>query len=587
LTHLINMAFSPEEQQIINWSIQSGKSSQETKDAILRFRMTGSPKEEKPLEEVEETASYFTRVGERIAEEAVGAKEAVFRGAEIIQEAQDPQKSVGQKLAAVLSGYGRSFLGATGAATRVLFSPLTQALSPILSPVIKDAIEESPQAQAALEKFGSWANEHPDAANALIDSIDTITAIGGVKLGKEALRGAAPLVQKAGEAVGATAVAGVKGVKGVVAPIVEKTARIPARFKTNIETVRAFEQEVKTLPTQIAKNAARDGIDVPDIKFIYSLPKENADEYLGLTKAAKEFAQNPKATNPIELVGKPISERVKFLETERARIGKELGDVANNLGIINKPELTQTVLGRLNRVRGLEGLTERNGILNFKNTSLASTLSKSDRKAIQDAFTQATRWGDGKRVHLFRQELFEILGGKKKSLAGITDTQDRAYQAIRQGLSDVLETKNEAYKTLSNEYRQVIQPLSDLRRVMKTIPDATEDILDMQAGLLARRLTSAAPSNPKIRDILRRLDEAGAVKGTTRTSVEALQDLYNILNKYYDIAPKTGFQGLTREAIESTGLQEAAMRSIRGLVGETPQVRQKALENILQEVFSI
>ena len=43
-------------------------------------------------------------------------------------------------------------------------------------------------------------------------------------------------------------------------------------------------------------------------------------------------------------------------------------------------------------------------------------------------------------------------------------------------------------------------------------PDIDEDILDMSAGLLARRLTSNSASNPKIRLLLRQLDETATVK---------------------------------------------------------------------------
>ena len=39
------MAFSPEEQQIIEWSKKNGKTVQETKDAVFRYRTTGSPRD--------------------------------------------------------------------------------------------------------------------------------------------------------------------------------------------------------------------------------------------------------------------------------------------------------------------------------------------------------------------------------------------------------------------------------------------------------------------------------------------------------------------------------------------------------------
>lgn len=178
--------------------------------------------------------------------------------------------------------------------------------------------------------------------------------------------------------------------------------------------------------------------------------------------------------------------------------------------------------------------------MDFKNTTLATSLTKSDRNAIQKVFTSAIKDSTGKQKHLLRQELFEILGGKKKALTNITDTQEKAFDAIRKGLSDVLEMKNPQYKALSNEYRKIIQPLSEMRRFMKSLPDATEDILDMKAGLLARRLTSNAQSNPQIRQMLRNLDKATG--GKTADSVEAMQDLYNILDKYYNIAGKTGFK---------------------------------------------
>ncbi|MBP7061636.1 hypothetical protein KBA84_02265 [Patescibacteria group bacterium] len=85
---------------------------------------------------------------------------------------------------------------------------------------------------------------------------------------------------------------------------------------------------------------------------------------------------------------------------------------------------------------------------------------------------------------------------------------------------------------------------------MKTLPDATEDILDMKGGLLARRLTSNAVSNPQVRQLLRNLDKVSG--GKTTESVESMQDLYNILNKYYNIAGKTGLQGQVTSALDTS-----------------------------------
>ena len=445
-----------------------------------------------------------------------------------------------------------------------------------------------PKAQEVLESVGSWANQHPEAAKNLVDIIDIVGAVVGTKIGTSAVSKGVDITKRATEVAGATAIAGAKAAGEVVSPIIGGLTRIPSRIGTNVAARQAFEQEIKTLPTKVAQTAARDGIDVSDIKFVYTLPKEGKSEFSALAKTAKEFEKNPRGTDPIEIVGKPIVSRLKELDSERSVIGKQLGEVADNLGVVTKPELTNGVFNRLTSIPGLSGLTTKDGLLNFSKTTIASSLSKADRKAIQEAFTQATKWGDGKRAHLFRQELFEVLGGKKKSLQQMTDTQDKAFQAIRQGLSDVLESKNTSYKELSNQYRKIVQPLEEMRRFMKTIPEATEDVLDMQAGLLARRLTSHAVSNPKVRAILRAMDEATITKGKSQVSVENLQDFYNILNKYYDIAGKTSFQGQTKLGIEKAqGVGELVIGKARELAGETPAVRQKAFEDMLEELFSV
>jgi len=164
-----------------------------------------------------------------------------------------------------------------------------------------------------------------------------------------------------------------------------------------------------------------------------------------------------------------------------------------------------SIFNSLKRVQGLNGLKVKSGILNFKDTVLTTAKTASDRKIIQEIFTDATKAGTGKSKHLLRQELFEVLGGKKKALTAITDTQDKAFQAVRRGLSDLLDSKNASYKALNVEYAKVIQPLSDINRFMRLnkLAGASDDLLNMKAGLIARRLTSNAVSNPEIRFLLK------------------------------------------------------------------------------------
>lgn len=361
-------------------------------------------------------------------------------------------------------------------------------------------------------------------------------------------------------------------------------SRIPSRIGVNVAEKQAVEKTIMSLPSKTAQVAVRDGVDIVDAKILPELVK--TPEARTLIKTVKDFAGGNKAVDPIEIVGRPIIARVKELDKARNSVGAKLGAASKNIGILTKPELQNGVILRLKQVPGLENVTVKaNGTLDFKGTTFGSTLSRADKNAVQEAFREATKWGDGEKAHMFRQTLFENLGGKKRSLANITDTHEKALEAIRKGLSDVIEPKNADYKKLSIEYAKIVDPLSKLRKLMKNIdPNSDDDILNMSAGLLARRITSAAPSNPQIRQLLQALDDAGE-KGATRESVTKMQDLYNILNKNYDIAPKTGFQNLVKEGTAPTGLYEAVSGAVKGFAGNTNAVRQASLEKYLEELL--
>lgn len=377
------------------------------------------------------------------------------------------------------------------------------------------------------------------------------------------------------------------GLKDITTMSAEGVSRIPSRIATNVAEKKAVRETINQLPTKVAKQAVQDGADIADIKYLYQLPAEQKAPLKTLWEATKDFESGVSKTNPIEVVGKPIVNRIKELESARGTIGQKLGEVADTLGTVTTKEAYPTVFNSLKKVGGLNGLKiNSRGILDFTDTVLATAGSASDRKAIQSIFNSAIKNGTGKQKHLLRQELFEILGGKKKSLTALTDTQEKAYEAIRKGLSDVLDTKNTKYKALNQQYAKVAQPLQDMRKYMKNVAGASEDILDMNAGLIARRLTSFSKSNPEIRNVLKAMDEATKTKGTARLSVENLQDFYNILDRYYDIAGKTGFQGQVKAGVESaSGFRDAISKAVGDVIGKTDAVKRKAIEDALSEAL--
>lgn len=451
-------------------------------------------------------------------------------------------------------------------------------------------------AKQGVDKYNEWKKNNPNAAKDLeaVVNIGSLLPVGKVAslaktgvedVAKQLASKTAKTVLKAGESLGtATDALGKTG--KVVQGAVKGVKNITKNVATNLDEFANKEKIIESLPTKVTQNAARQGIDIADINTLSRIDKGNMEQVKSLLKAADDYSRGITNVDPQEIVGKPIVTRLKSLNAKKDVVGKKLGEVAKNLGTVNYEEVHSSVLNRLKQVQGLKELgIDAEGKLDFSRTSLASSLTEADRKVIEKAFEEAVISGNGQKAHMFRQELFEILDGQKRSLTNITDTQDKALNAIRAGLSDVLEAKNPDYKKLSNEYRKIVQPISDLRKLSRTLdPNNPEDVLNLSAGLLARRLTSNAASNPQIRMVLKALDDATKVKGKSLTESQDLIDAYNVISKYYDVAPKTGFKGQIESAIPQGGVGEAVIGAAKQVAGKTPAVRQKALNDLLEEL---
>jgi hypothetical protein len=82
------------------------------------------------------------------------------------------------------------------------------------------------------------------------------------------------------------------------------------------------------------------------------------------------------------------------------------------------------------------------------------------------------------------------------------------------------------------------------------------------------------------------MDRATKKKGTSTGEIEALQDFYNILDRYYNIEGKTSLQGQTKLGVEkASGIQDVAMQAVGQIAGKTEAVRRKAIEQVLDDIL--
>jgi hypothetical protein len=460
---------------------------------------------------------------------------------------------------------------------------------------LQEYLRKNPQADKVVTELAQIAQSTSETAG------NVVAIQGGIATGKNIVGGAkqgvdttVKLAQKGTELAktGFDATKGfVAGARDVIKPIIQEAKTLPGKAKANIAQTRATEATIKSLKPA-GQTAVRSGVELADVKSLYSFPKSLATKLKGLAESVKKFASGKSNVDPSEIVGKPIMQGFNKAQSKANTIGSKIGKVADTLPKVTTAQVAPKVISSLKKVRGLEGLkVSSKGVLDFKNTTLATAGTRADRITIQKIFNDAIKAGSGKSKHLLRQELFEILGGKKKSGLALTGTQEKAFEAVRKGLADTLDEFNTTYKALSMEYAKALSPINSLKKILKA-SGLDDDLANMKAGTLARRLTSNSLSKADVKQILRDLDKVIGTASKTGLSAEKLQDFYNILDKYYDISGRTGFQGQVTagvsKALEKGGLSKAVdivEGQVARVFGETDIVKQKALEEILKDIL--
>lgn len=356
---------------------------------------------------------------------------------------------------------------------------------------------------------------------------------------------------------------------------------IPENIATNVGEIQAKEALIKSIPSATGQKAARTGIDVADVATLQNAIK--TPEAKTLIETVKNFATGQSKISPFEVVGKPIVVRLKTLDEQVKNFASELDTVAQNLKGKAVNDLTK-IQGSV--LDGLDKLQIRiaDGGLDFTGSTLEGIGNSG--KIIDNVYKRIEKAKDAFDLHNLKKYIDANVSYGKR-VEGLDAGAERLLKTWRKAIDDTLDTQFTAYNKVNTELTKRIAPLEDLKGILKNADGLDTDLLSEKAGIIARRITSAAASNPEIKQVLRNLDKFTSAKGKTLGKIENLQDLYNVLNKYYDIAPKTGFQNLVKEGTaQTTGLYDEVAGKIKGFAGGTNATRQKALENYLDELFT-
>lgn len=168
--------------------------------------------------------SYLERLKTGFVKESLDIGEGVQRGAELMEQGKSTQGSI------------RAGLATAGGVARIIFSPITEALSPLISPLVEKAASNE-QAQSILKNIDSWAKQNPDAAANLKNIVDIASSVTGAKGAKVATPVIKSGAAKTTEKVGTSLKSGAEKVVGLTITPQETTAMALASYNKSQPTL--------------------------------------------------------------------------------------------------------------------------------------------------------------------------------------------------------------------------------------------------------------------------------------------------------------------------------------------------------------
>lgn len=485
----------------------------------------------------------------------------------------------GQVAGGVSDVIGSTIMGGVKAAT-------PQPIQEAVGDTVQAGVEKIAQTDTAQRLIQGYQNLTPERQKD-IESILGITSLttdvaGGVLLKKPVTQAVKKTIDIGVDTFKATGKA-FEGAVDMARPTIKNVTAIPNRIGTNIADKQATEQAIQSLPSKVAQNSAREGIDVQDITQLYEVPVEQKKGLRKLYETVIEYVDNNKGKNPIEVVGAPIVKRIKQLNEQVKKLGTDLDNEAGSLKFQTVKDL-EALNTKIDTTLQSQGITFANGKLNLKGSQLEGL--GGNEGIIQNVYKRFVNTKDANDLHRLKKYIDDNVEFGKTS-QGLTGNAERLLKDWRRSIDTTLDDQFPTYKKINDDYAKRIKPIKDIQKLMKNITGADEDLLNMSAGLLARRIASNATSNPQIRQILRNLDKATKVKGKVSLNVENLVDFYAVLERYFpEITGSNTFKGQITSALESgTGVLDIALQTAKKLSGKSDAVKRKAIKDVIEDAL--
>lgn len=368
-------------------------------------------------------------------------------------------------------------------------------------------------------------------------------------------------------------------------------------------------QNGKVVADKKAQTLLRQGIEDTDVAIMQSFSPADKKAAQEMVSIAKETARTgiPNQRQQ-EVVGKAFMQRVKDVETLNRNAGGQIDDIARTKlsgQQVNAAKATDQFFNQLERdgvdIDALRLASSKEEIAQafegsaYEGLDTVQRTLKTVLKRVDPDLGGANM--DGLALHRAKRFIDnQVTYGKNAE--GLVGDAERLLKGLRSSIDDVLDTTFPDYNKANVQYRDSIQALDEVRRLIGRDFVGSNDIANLRAGEVMNRLLGQASAKPM--STLQNLENTARRYGSTyQDSIIKQIRFADLLDDIYQTVPKGSLQGRVTGGVaeginQGVGFMnrmrqgglisatiDAAGDVAKGAVGITPEARQKAVEEFL------
>lgn len=362
----------------------------------------------------------------------------------------------------------------------------------------------------------------------------------------------------------------------------------------------------KVVADKPAQKLLKQGIDERNVSVMQSFSPEDTKAAREMVKIAKEVSDSGIATQrQQEVVGKAFMQRAKDVETLNRTAGGKIDDIARTQlagqkvsagkatdQFFNQLERDGVDIDALRLAKTSDEIAQAFEGSSYEGLSTVQRTLNTVLKRVDQDLGGAEM--DGLALHRAKRFIDnQVTYGKNAE--GLTGDAERLLKGLRANIDDVLDTQFPDYNAANTQYKDTIEALDEMRRLIGKDFLGSGDITNLRAGEVMNRLLGNASAKPL--SALQNLENVSTKYGNKYNDSVLKQITFaDLLDDVYQTVPSRGFQGGVQKGVEGaasgflgkmrqggfiSATVDTGAEAIQAARGITPETAQKAIEEYL------